>query len=181
MFIKVQRSNFFCHGRGENHRKCLWDFVRKQLSSFRAWSMSWSQFKTSFDPWWRLQVGGRWGAIDVLCEALFGELFRISRAPHFMRRKFSKALPEPFGGLLEPSRAFQRGFREKYFFISLSFFMKVQQQIFFVMGEAKFLTTSSETSSGKRRLYFEPWPCHGLNLERHSTLSEGSILLMGTR
>ena len=46
------------------------------------------------------------------------------------------------------------------------------------MGEAKMLTTSSETKSGKRRLLFEPLPSRDLNLERHSTLSEGSISLL---
>ena len=45
------------------------------------------------------------------------------------------------------------------------------------MGEANFLTTSSETSSGKRRLLFEPEPSRELSLKRHSTLGEGSISL----
>ena len=59
--------------------------------------------------------------------------------------------------------------------------MKVQHKIFFVMGEAKMLTTLSETSSGKRRLLFEHLPSRDLNLERHSTLGEGSISLLSPR
>ena len=46
--------------------------------------------------------GGRWGAIDVLCEALFGELFRISRVNSFKRRKFETGLPERSGGSRGP-------------------------------------------------------------------------------
>ena len=58
--------------------------------------------------------------------------------------------------------------------------MKVQHEIFFVMGEANFLATLSETSSEKRRLYFEPVVSHGTYLGRHSTLGEGSISLRGS-
>ena len=46
------------------------------------------------------------------------------------------------------------------------------------MGEAKMLTTSSETSSEKRRLYFEPVVSRESSLKRHSTLGEGSISLL---
>ena len=45
------------------------------------------------------------------------------------------------------------------------------------MGEAKFLTTLSETSSGKRRLHFETGLSRESSLKRHSTLGEGSISL----
>ena len=123
--------------------------------------------------------GGRWGAIDVLCEALFGELFRIFRVPHSMREKFSRGLPETFGGLQGPSRGFLRLFREKIkfsFFHIFSSTFNIKQ--FFVMGEVNFLTTLSETPSGKRRLHFERLPSRGLYLERHSTLGEGSISLL---
>ena len=57
--------------------------------------------------------GGRWSAIDVLCEALFGELFRIFRAPDSMRKKSSRGLPEASGGLQGPSGGFLRLFQEK--------------------------------------------------------------------
>ena len=68
--------------------------------------------------------GGRWSAINVLCEALFGQLFRILRAPHFMRRKFSKVLFKAFeatGAFRRLPKTFSR--RMKIFHFS-SFFMK---------------------------------------------------------
>ena len=52
---------------------------------------------------------------------------------------------------------------------------------FFVMGGAKIIECFSETESGKRRLNFEPLVSHGLSLERHSTLGEGSISLRAIR
>ena len=49
-FMKTQHKIFVCQGRGENDRKIIRDFVRKQLSSFRASGISWIWFKTSCDP-----------------------------------------------------------------------------------------------------------------------------------
>ena len=49
------------------------------------------------------------------------------------------------------------------------------------MGEPKFLTTLSETSWEKRRLYFETEASRGLYLEFDLTLGEGSILLLQVR
>ena len=116
----------------------------------------------------------------MLCEALFGELFRMFRAPNSMRDKSSRDLPEASEGLPGPSGGFLRLCREKInFYVFHIFSMKVQHKIFFVMGEeAKFLTTLSETSSGKRRLHFEPLPSRQSYLERHSTLGEGFISLL---
>ena len=66
-----------------------------------------------------------------------------------------------------------------FFFLFLSFFMEIRHQIvFLVIGEAKFLTTLSETSSEKRRVYCEPVASRELYLERHWTLGEGPILLL---
>ena len=39
------------------------------------------------------------------------------------------------------------------------------------------MKVSFETNSGKRANYFEPSAFRDLNLERHSTLRQGSILL----
>ena len=49
------------------------------------------------------------------------------------------------------------------------------------MGEPNFSTTLSETSSEKRRLYFEPVASREVFSERHSTLGKGFILLLLSR
>ena len=49
-FMKVQHKIVFRHGRGKFLNNFIWDFVRKETAPFRAWAISWSQFRTSFDP-----------------------------------------------------------------------------------------------------------------------------------
>ena len=113
----------------------------------------------------------------MLCEALFV----IFRFLFYAGSHARKVVKKPAGSLRRPpgaSRRLSGTTSRKNGFVS-SFFMKVQHEIFFVMGEANFLTTSCETSSGKRRLNFEPDVYLDLYLERHSILREGSISLRG--
>ena len=90
--------------------------------------------------------GGRWGAIDVLCEVLFGELvrffgFRFASAEN--RPETQRSLPEASRGFPEPFEGF---FEEKDTFHFFIFSSKFNMKKLFVMGEAKMLTILCETS-----------------------------------
>ena len=80
--------------------------------------------------------GGRWGAIDVFCEALFRELFRTfeRRVPRAENsRGASRRPPETSWSLLEPFADFFDKNKKS------AFFMKVQHQIVFCYGRGKIL------------------------------------------
>ena len=101
------------YGAGKNHRKdCFAPFFAGR-SSFRA--------EKVHGTW-----GGRWSAIDVLCEALFGELVRVFKGSISKREKSSTGLRKPF----------LRVFR---FCLMSHLFMKVQRKIFVGHGRGKFL------------------------------------------
>ena len=167
-FIKVQRKIVFCHGRGKFLDNFIWDFVSKETASFRASSISWILFRTPFDPWWRLHftVAGtmsRWTA-----EILFfagRSTFRAEKvhgksASHQNRQEAFRRPPTAPGAFQRLSEAFSRTIKKPIFH---HFAWKFKIKSFFVMGEAKMLTTLSDTSSGKRRLNFEPEVSRGLN------------------
>ena len=142
IFHDFQRQIFFCHGRGENDRKFLWDLwgsssllfepvVSRGLNLERHLIRGEGSISLR-GSWWvverprsylspagrfceqnkftervlRTTWGGRWSAIDVLCEALFGKLFHDfeRRSPCAKTRPGTfRILSEAFRDLPDPS------------------------------------------------------------------------------